>query len=215
MTAAERKATLRTALIDAADRAVAAQGIAGIKARSLAHEASCAVGAIYTVFADLDELVLAVNARTLTALEAELDAAVRPRRRPAAAGVDRATERLVRLALAYLDFAVGNKQRWRALFEFRLPEGKDVPDWFVADRSRLFGYIEEPLRDLLPEMPPKECSALARSLFSAVHGIIILGLEEKLGIVSVEDLRTQTTLVVRALATGLVSGAIASRDSAG
>ncbi len=212
MTAAARKSSLKSALIDAAERAVATQGIAGIKARSLALEAGCAVGAIYNVFADLDELALAVNARTLAALEAELASAVRPGRESASGEPEGVAETLVRLALAYLDFAMANKQRWRALFEFRLPEGKDVPDWFVADRSRLFGYIEQALRDLLPSMPPKQCSALARSLFSAVHGIIILGLEEKLGIVSLEDLRCQTRLVVGALATGLVALGVAGRD---
>lgn len=212
MTAVARKSNLKSALIDAAERAVATQGIAGIKARSLALEAGCAVGAIYNVFADLDELALAVNARTLAALEAELASAVRPGRESVSGVPEGAAETLVRLALAYLDFAMANKQRWRALFEFRLPEGKDVPDWFVADRSRLFGYIEQALQDLLPNLPPKQCSALARSLFSAVHGIIILGLEEKLGVVSLEDLRAQTTLVVGALATGLVSAGIATRD---
>ncbi len=212
MTAVDRKSILRKVLIDAAERAVAAQGIAGIKARSLAFEASCAVGAIYTVVADLDELALAVNARTLAAIEGALAAAVRRKRGHAVAGADRAIERLVRLALAYLDFAAANRARWRALFEFRLPEGKDVPEWYLADRSRLFGYIEEPLRELLADRVPEERAMLARSLFSAVHGIVALGLEEKLGVVSLEDLRTQTTLVVKALATGLVTVGIARKD---
>ncbi len=215
MTAADRKIVLREALIAAAERAVATQGIAGIKARSLAREVGCAVGAIYTVFADLDELALAVNARTLAALEAELATAVRRRRGPAAVRGEHATERLLELALAYLGFAAANKQRWRALFEFRLPEEKTLPAWFVEDRSRLFGYIEEALQDLLPAMPAEECAALARSLFAAVHGIVVLGLEERLGVVSLEDLRAQTNLVVRALARGLVAGVVARGDALG
>lgn len=209
MTVADRKSSLRTALVDAAERTVAREGIAGIKARRLAAEAGCAVGAIYNVFADLDELALAVNARTLVALEAELATAIRPEPDSTSPKAELAAERLVRLAVAYLDFAVANKQRWRALFEYRLPEGKDVPDWFHADRSRLFGYIEAASSDLLPGIASEDRSMLARSLFSAVHGIVILGLEEKLGVVSLEDLRAQTTLVVRALATGLVSIGIA------
>lgn len=212
MTAADRKLVLREALIVAAERTVAMQGIAGIKARRLAQEVGCAVGAIYTAFADLDELALAVNARTLAALEAELAVAMGSKRGPAAARVERATERLIRLALAYLDFAATNKHRWRALFEFRLPEGEELPEWFVTDRSRLFGYIEEALRDLVPTMAPTESSALARTLFSAVHGIVTIGLEETLGVVSMEGLRAQMTLVVEALATGLVSLGVAGRD---
>jgi AcrR family transcriptional regulator len=212
MTAADRKSILRTALIDAAERAVAREGIAGIKARNLAAEAGCAVGAIYNVFADLDELALAVNARTLAALEAELAAAIRSEPNSTSPKAELAAEQLVLLAVAYLDFAAANKQRWRALFEYRLPEGKDVPEWFQADRSRLFGYIEEASSDLVPGIASEDRSALARSLFSAVHGIVILGLEEKLGVVSLEDLRAQTTLIVRAVATGLVSSGIARSD---
>jgi hypothetical protein len=46
---------------------------------------------------------------------------------------------------------------------------------------------------------------LARSLFSAVHGIVTLGLEEKLGALSLEELRNQTTLIVSAIVTGLLA----------
>jgi len=57
------------ALISAAARTIAEQGLSGLKARALADEAGCAVGAIYNVVEDLDELVLLANARTLAALE--------------------------------------------------------------------------------------------------------------------------------------------------
>ena len=49
MKTAERKQNLKMALIAAAERAVAARGLAGLKARSLAAEVGCAVGAIYNV----------------------------------------------------------------------------------------------------------------------------------------------------------------------
>jgi AcrR family transcriptional regulator len=203
MVTAERKQILKMALIAAAERAVAAHGLAGLKARSLAAEAGCAVGAIYNVFADLDDLALAVNSRTHAALEEELTAVAGVDPAKTAAGAERATGRLIHLAVAYLDFAVANTLRWRALFEHRLPEGKPIPDWYLGEQIRLFGYIEQPLRDLLPSMPPDQLTMLARSLFSAVHGIITLGLEEKLGAVSLEELRNQTTLIVSAIVTGL------------
>jgi hypothetical protein len=46
---------------------------------------------------------------------------------------------------------------------------------------------------------------VARALFSAVHGIVTLGLEEKLGAVSSEELRNQTTLIVSAIVIGLLA----------
>ena len=58
---AERRAQLRDRLIDIAQEAIAARGLAGLKARDLAAAAGCALGAIYTAFDDLDELILRVN----------------------------------------------------------------------------------------------------------------------------------------------------------
>jgi AcrR family transcriptional regulator len=204
MKTAERKQNLKMALIAAAERAVAAQGLAGLKARNLAAEAGCAVGAIYNVVADLDDLALAVNSRTHAALEDVLTAATGVDPAKPAAGAEQATDRLIHLAVAYLDFAAANTLRWRALFEHRLPEGKPMPDWYLGEQVQLFGYIEQPLRDLQTGLPPDQLAMLARSLFSAVHGIITLGLEEKLGAVSLEELRNQAALIVSAIVTGLL-----------
>jgi AcrR family transcriptional regulator len=205
MKTAERKQNLKMALIAAAERAVAAHGLAGLKARNLAAEAGCAVGAIYNVVADLDDLALAVNSRTHAALEEVLTAATGVDPAKPAAGAERAMGRLIHLAVAYLDFAAANTLRWRALFEHRLPAGKPMPDWYLGEQIRLFGYIEQPLRDVQPGLPPEQRAMLARSLFSAVHGIVTLGLEEKLGALSLEELRNQTTLIVSAIVTGLLA----------
>lgn len=204
MNAANRKRDLKTALIAAAERTVAAHGLAGLKARDLAAEAGCAVGAIYNVVDDLDDLALAVHARTLAALEKALNAAAGAEPDRTLAGPERAVERLIHMAHAYLDFAAANTVRWRALFEHRRPVGKQMPEWYLGVQTRLFGYIEQPLRDLRPGMPPEQLALLARSLFSAVHGIITLGLDEKLGAVPLDTLRTQTALVVSAIAMGLL-----------
>ncbi|MGB6327216.1 MAG: TetR-like C-terminal domain-containing protein [Methylocella sp.] len=201
----DRKQNLKMALIAAAERAVAARGLAGLKARSLAAEAGCAVGAIYNVVADLDDLALAVNSRTHVALEEELTAVAGVDPAKPAVEADRAVGRLIQLAVAYLDFAAANTRRWRALFEHRLPEGKPMPDWYLGEQIRLFGFIEQPLRDLLPSMAPEQRAMLARTMFSATHGIVALGLEEKLGAVSLEELRNQTTLIVSAIVTGLLA----------
>src|SRR5437879_2081328 len=73
----QRRARLRDALVTAAEQAIAQQGLGSLRARALAEEVGCAVGAIYNVVEDLDDLVLLVNARTLAALERELRAADR------------------------------------------------------------------------------------------------------------------------------------------
>ncbi len=73
--AVARRRKLRDALIGAAERTIATEGLRGMKARELAVKVGCAVGAIYNVFDDLDDLIFAVNALTLEQLEKTLTVA--------------------------------------------------------------------------------------------------------------------------------------------
>ncbi len=201
MNTATRRENLRDALTDAAARTIADQGLSGLKARALADEVGCAVGAIYNVVADLDELVLLVNARTLADLEKALSAAASPGRGP-----DWAIEQLVKLALAYLEFAASHRRQWQALFEHRLASGQVPPEWYQRDLERLFGYVEQPLTELQPDITRARRALLARSLFSAAHGLVTLGLEEKLQFIPLPALREQVTTIVTALGFGLAGG---------
>ena len=189
-----RHQELHDRLVDAAESAIAAGGLASLRARGLAE----AVGAIYGVFADLDMLVLAVNARTLDAIDAVMQAS--GQEHPGAAGP---ADQMVRLALAYLDYAAANRPRWGALFQHRMAGGHPVPDWY-ADRQRaVFTHVEAPLAALWPGLPAVEGVLLARTVFAAVHGMVELGLDEKVAAVTAAALREQVRIVVAAMAAGL------------
>jgi AcrR family transcriptional regulator len=203
---ATRRQNLKEALVTAAERTIASGGLRGLKARDLAADAGCAVGAIYNVVDDLDDLILAVNARTLAALEGALRGAG-DAIDSEARDEDEAVERLLQLGLAYTDFAAANVLRWRALFDHRMPEGRDLPEWYVADQRRLFEFVEQPLTILRTRETPEARALLARSLFSAVHGIVALGLEEKLQLIPLPVLREQVTTLVEAMGKGLAQGA--------
>jgi AcrR family transcriptional regulator len=204
MKAAERRKNLKTALIVAAEQVLAADGLGALRARSLAETVGCAVGAIYNVVADLDELILLVNSRTIADLERVLTETTGPEDR-IPASPDEAVKSLVRLAIAYTNFAAANTQRYRALFEHRLAPGGTMPGWYIEQQMRLFSYVEGPLRVLQPAASAKRIALLARSLVSAVHGIVMLGLEEKLYTVPLTALREQVTLVVSAIGRGLAA----------
>jgi AcrR family transcriptional regulator len=191
---AQRRAKLRERLLDAAAKAVATRGLAGLRARDLAAEAGCALGAIYTAFDDLDELILRVNLGTLERLGAALDAALAQ-----AAPQDA----LLALARAYLAFARREEPSWRALFEHRLPAGAPLPEWYAQARNDLFGRLEAPLAAILPGSDPAARAGLARTLFSAVHGVVALGLEEKLEAMPAERLDSRLEALVRLIAAGL------------
>src|SRR4030088_3339027 len=70
--ALERRQKLREALILAAERAISAGGLAGLKTRELAREIGCANGAVYNLVEDMDELILRVGSRTLARLDSAL-----------------------------------------------------------------------------------------------------------------------------------------------
>jgi AcrR family transcriptional regulator len=192
----ERREKLRESLILAAERAVGAKGLAGLKTRELAREIGCANGAVYNLVEDVDELILRVGSRTLARLDASLTEA--ESKAPASP-----RETLIRIALAYCDFAAENFELWRALFEHRMAPGKPMPEWAVDEQMDLFRHIHRPLAALFPKRTAIELSVTARSMFSAVHGMVTLGLEQKLIEVPIDALRNEIAIIVKAMVNGL------------
>lgn len=190
-----RHEALQAALIDAAERTIAADGLAALRARPLAEEVGCSVGAIYTIFSDLEGVILAVNGRTLAAISREMTKV---------GFVPDPTEHLVKLAWAYLNYAAGARARWAALFQHTMAEGRTVPDWYARQQTAAFSHIEEPLGRLCLHLAPPARVLLARSLFSAVHGIVALGLDEKVASMPLHILTDQIGIIVTAIARGLV-----------
>lgn len=201
MSASDRRARLREDLIEAAERRIADLGLDGLKARDLARDVGCALGAIYNVFPDLDALIITVNGRTLALLEAHIDASTA---NDAPDGdIEPAVTDLVRLAQAYLTFALENRRRWQALFQHRLTGDSELPDWYRAQQAKLFSRVEEPVRRLAPTLDAQAYALLGRSVFSATHGVVSLGLDEKLATLPADVLRDQLDRVVRAIGLGL------------
>jgi AcrR family transcriptional regulator len=194
--ALERRAKLREILILAAEKSIAAKGLAGLKTRDLARAIGVANGAVYNLVEDVDELILRVGSRTLDRLDAALTAAE-------SEGPAAPDKMLVRVALAYCDFAAANLEQWRALFEHRMERGKPIPQWAVEEQMNLFRHIFRPLAALFPNRSPEELSVTARSLFSSVHGMVSLGLEQKLIAVPIAVLRLEIATIVQAMITGL------------
>ncbi|MEW6644027.1 MAG: WHG domain-containing protein [Pseudomonadota bacterium] len=196
----ERRDRLREALIGAAEQAIAAKGLAGLKSRDLAREIGCSNGAVFNLVDSMDELVLRVGSRTLARLDAALTAAEDDPVRPPG-------ETLVRIATAYCDFAAQNLELWRALFEHRMEPERDIPEWVITEQMHLFRHIHQPLVALFPERTPAELGVTARSLFSAVHGMVVLGLEQKLIAVPINALRSEIATMVTAMVRGLLTAA--------
>jgi hypothetical protein len=103
-----------------------------------------------------------------------------------------------------LNFARREEPSWRALFEHRLPPGVAPPQWYLDARNRLFNRLDMPLSQLLPGTNHLARAAFARTLFSAVHGVVALGLDEKIAETPPKLLDEQLEKLVRILADGLM-----------
>lgn len=189
-----RRQELRDTLIAIAERTIAADGLGALRARDLASEAGCAVGAIYNVFGDLTDLVLAVNARTFHRLGADVAASL-------AEAPQDPVEQLVIMAQAYHRFAAQNHLSWRALFDVERAPGEAAPDWYLAEMGQLFNYISDPLAVIFPDRAATDIALLTRALFSSVHGIVLLGLDQASAGVPSDDIDRMIALVLRQITT--------------
>ena len=191
--AERRRADLRDKLVVAAEARIRETGVTALRARDLAKDAGCAVGAIYNAFDDMTALVMAVNGRTFQRLGAVVEASITASRGASA------TDRLILMSEAYLDFASDNSRLWRALFDLELPADGAVPVWYRTALDRLFQHIAGPVAELFPDQPPEEQALTVRALFSSVHGIVLLGLENRISGVPPQDIRRMIALVLSRL----------------
>lgn len=185
----------RAALIEIAETVLAHEGLAAVQARRIAKDAGCAVGTLYNIFGDIDGLILAANERTLQTLGTVLQTAA------SKAENTGLQSRLMALASAYLDFATAHPRRWRAVFEHRLPEGRELPASYAEDRRRLLALIEHQLTNAIAD--PQQRSDAAHALFCAVHGIVQLSLDEKLSTFDPANCQRQIHFIVENVTRGL------------
>lgn len=184
-----RRSALRDRLTDIAEATIAIRGLSALRARDLAVEAGCALGAIYTVFPALDDLVLLVNARTFARMGAAIGQALADTQ-PAPRA------QMTAMALAYAAFARDNRPAWSALFTIDRPAGTSPPDWYKADMDQLLALIEAPLQALMPDLTAPDRVLMARALFSAIHGIVSLGLDDATSGVPQAQIDRMITLVL-------------------
>jgi len=167
----QKRADLKERLIAAASKLIEEGGIRALNARAVTKEAGCALGSLYTLFDDLDDLIVHVNSRTLRALADALNADMPENGEP--------REVLKGLACAYVKFAQANFASWNALFEYADFAPGEVPDWHEAEQAFLINHISGPVLALSPHLEKEEAMVRARTLFAAVHGIVSFSMQKR------------------------------------
>lgn len=192
-----KKEDLRARLVESARALIHEQGLTNLRARDIAARAGCALGALYTVFADIDELILKVNSQTLHGMQQALS--------QEASRLDEGWHIFRKLSLAYLSYARDNQNLWSALFEHRMPDSTPVPDWHLGEHEFLIGFIAQPLADAMPEASVADISVRARTFFAAIHGVIALSLENRFIGLANEKLEAEVAMLADLLAQGATS----------
>ena len=113
---------IKAMVLKAAETIVIEEGFAALKVRKIAMEIGYTVGSVYMVFANMDDLIMHVKGQTLDKLSAQLGQVVMAKSEPKQA--------IVQLATNYLSFAIRQYNLWSMIFEHRLPEDKQLPDWY-------------------------------------------------------------------------------------
>lgn len=163
---------LRALALSEAQVIVMSQGLSGLSARKVAAGIGYTVGSLYLVFKNLDDLVLQLNERTVDELFHRAQQAVASASGPRAA--------VFALGEVYIEFALNQRNRWLAVFEYRAGQ---VRPQLQEKVHRLFVLVEEQLRRLAPRRSDAEVRMAAQALWSGVHGVCILALSDKLNTV--------------------------------
>jgi AcrR family transcriptional regulator len=135
-------------------------GFARFSAREVAKRIGYSIGTLYNVFGSYDQLILAINGRTLDLWLDYLESRL-----------DEAEENRLRVAIdAYFEFAVVHRHAWAALYDFRMPDDEEIPEYYQKKVSDITDVIVRELKGELPAAHEAEAPALARSLLATVHG---------------------------------------------
>ncbi|MEO0912224.1 MAG: TetR/AcrR family transcriptional regulator [Pseudomonadota bacterium] len=190
MNTKDRRAALREKLIEAATKRIAAEGLASLRARDLAGDVGCAVGSIYTIFKDLEAIVLEVNSVTFRDLGAHVMNSVKTHPE------DAYEAQLIAMGHAYAEFARQNPKRWAAVFDIEMSRTAEVPEWYNDQVKALFMIIAVPLSRLRTDLEEADIRLLTRGLFASVHGIVLLSVEDRISAVAPQDVPRVIELLV-------------------
>jgi AcrR family transcriptional regulator len=165
--------------IDAAGQIVAEAGLRGLTTRKVATALGYSPGSLYMVFDGLDDLIMQTNVVTVTALR---DALVKK-----SCDITEPAAVLRALSHAYLNYALTNANRWRAVFDHQLPDGQERPQWYDNAIGPVMSLVRAPVHRLNEYATEEHVLLKTTAVWSAVHGVTELSVGRKLDASGVTD----------------------------
>ncbi|QTF93288.1 TetR-like C-terminal domain-containing protein, partial [Halomonas sp. BM-2019] len=140
--------------------------------RALAREVGCAPSTLLKLYGSFNNLLQHVNIETLFRLRRVIE--------PLMSG-GAPEVRLHSLARAYWQFAQREAFRWQLLFDYPLAQEGELDRRQSDMIEALFLRVEAILKEYQPALDDPEARRLGRTLWGSVHGLVLLGLNERLG----------------------------------
>ena len=184
---------LREAMVGHAEARIAADGMDGLRARTVALDTGVSVGTVYNLFGSLDGLLEAVFERTMLRFQKEAGTAAGGGRR----------ETLLGLAWAYMDFVRRNQSVWSAFLAYNRRREQGENDPYLARQGPLFDLVGDALRDTALDVSDERRRTAARMLWSSVHGIVTLNYLDMVSEETEKRTREQITLLVDLVLRGM------------
>lgn len=138
--------------------------------RKVANMIGYVPSTLVNVFGNYNLLLLHVVAQTLDELALEAKSVV--------SQCENSEQALYELAYCYHDFAQGNPHRWQLIFEHNM-NGEELPEWQNERINHMTSMLEELLALIAPQRNSSEVLQASRVLWSGVHGITLLSVDDK------------------------------------
>ncbi len=138
--------------------------------RKVANMIGYVPSTLVNVFGNYNLLLLHVVAQTLDELAVEAKSVV--------AKCNNSEQALYELAYCYHDFAQNNPYRWQLIFEHKM-NGEELPEWQSERINHMTSMLEELLALIAPQRSESEVLQASRVLWSGVHGITLLSVDDK------------------------------------
>ncbi len=143
-----------------------------LSTRQIAAKMGYTVGTLYQIFKNLPDLLLHVNARTLKILYDDCLALNLTS--------DNHQKNILAYANVYLEFAHSHPGLWELIFDNQILNDDELPDWYLQQVNSLFSLIEIQLKAIQPGASATEVTKTSRVLWSSVHGICTLSINNNL-----------------------------------
>lgn len=169
---------LRGAILAVATEMVQENGFAGLSIRKIATKIGCAVGTIYNVYANLDEIILTINSVTLANLHTEMEHSSR--------GCTDSKQTMLKLGQTYVEFSNNQYHLWTLLVDYKPTSTMKIPEWYEERVEALFGLVSDMVAPIVHHDKARADRA-AKVLWASLHGVCSLAVSGKLNMVKAEN----------------------------